>query len=541
MLQNNIAQQSGLISRLSDSQLNQELSRPSGMAPTYLVMSEIQKRQAMRQGGMPSGAKLPVKDQMLQGAVAPAPTMPQSPGPANVDRPLPVAGPAMVGSSEPAGGIPALAAMSRVAGQGVRLPVGYNQSTPPTYANGGVVRFDDGGMVDDDGLVAPVTLAAHRMAPVPISPGASVALPGFNALPASLTQAAYHGVTPLDMAQSYEAADQRYLSQNGIMAPRELNDIQHSIYKNMGGDTAFTSPYDPAIAQYKEQMQGVNPMSQALIKAGAAMMQAPNGSLLAGLGAGLNAGGDAYQSAQAQQRAVQDKMIQAQMAQGVAKVNGMEKAYGLAGQERSDQARQYDAGLNRADAYGKMVSEAPLALFKAKDEQAARLAQIAATNRQITASQQESQDRIGAEFDLARNNATAKVGEAAQGVFQKTIMDEIAARKAAKQKAMPTGMTLTPQQEQEIAQQTYQQMAPIATNAAFRASLGALGSVRDRQGNALESAFVMARGADGKPIVDPKTGRPRLAWNPLIAPYAGALDPNKASDRAYVNAGSPLQ
>jgi hypothetical protein len=64
---------------LSDDDLKQELSSPSGMIPGYIIMSELQDRDALRAGGgsKPQGS---MKDEMLQGLGAVAPSRQYSRG-----------------------------------------------------------------------------------------------------------------------------------------------------------------------------------------------------------------------------------------------------------------------------------------------------------------------------------------------------------------------------------------------------------------------------------------------------------------------------
>ena len=59
MMGSSLGQQQALVGRLSDAQLTQELQSPSGVAPAYLLMSEIQKRQSMRADAGPVTAPKP--------------------------------------------------------------------------------------------------------------------------------------------------------------------------------------------------------------------------------------------------------------------------------------------------------------------------------------------------------------------------------------------------------------------------------------------------------------------------------------------------
>lgn len=55
---------------LSDDDLKKELGSPSGMIPGYIVMSELQDRQAIRAGASGGINNLSMKDEMLGGAGA---------------------------------------------------------------------------------------------------------------------------------------------------------------------------------------------------------------------------------------------------------------------------------------------------------------------------------------------------------------------------------------------------------------------------------------------------------------------------------------
>ena len=407
MIQNNIAQQSSLLSRLSDSQLTQELSSPSGMAPQYLVMSEMQKRQQMRSGGG-GGAKPPIKQQMLaNSAVGPSPTMPEAAAAANVQSPPVPAGPQMVGNNiAPQGGIPALAQMSRVAGSPIARPVGYDQAIPPTYAQGGIVgamRFAGGGPTDDGDLsyfnsnsddiygdggggVTPIdqaTIRGRRPAVVlptsetPVIPKSAVAIPGSSDLDPAFTK----GYAPVDGGQAMpsavanlqfqQAARDSILGNMGVRMPSSINENYGSTYNDiLGGDKAFSQAYDPAIQMYRQQAASQNPISTALMKAGAAMMSAPNGTLLSGLGVGLNSGVDAYSQAQAQQRAIQDKLVQAQMGQGNAVVAG--RVHGLADamQLGSQQQSAYQSAAQQATQMAGNAAQVPYTAGKMASESA---------------------------------------------------------------------------------------------------------------------------------------------------------------------------
>lgn len=65
---------------LSDDDLQKELQNPSGLIPDYIVMSEIQDRQAIRSSTQPGGKRMSMKDELLS-------SMPQQqPMPQNFSR-----------------------------------------------------------------------------------------------------------------------------------------------------------------------------------------------------------------------------------------------------------------------------------------------------------------------------------------------------------------------------------------------------------------------------------------------------------------------
>lgn len=137
MLQNNLSQQQGLVSKLTDPQLALELKNPSGLAPSFLIMSEMQKRQQMRQGM--AGAAGPdsrstVRQQMLQQAGM----LPGAQQPAQQQLPTPP----MMPMSHVAP--PAQGGMNPVAPQPIQMPGHSPMPNIPQiaqrYARGGEVR-----------------------------------------------------------------------------------------------------------------------------------------------------------------------------------------------------------------------------------------------------------------------------------------------------------------------------------------------------------------------------------------------------------------
>lgn len=153
MLNNNLSQQQALVSKLTDPQLTTELKNPSGLAPTYLIMSEMQKRQQMRQGMQGASGPDPrstVRQMMLQqsgqvpGGVPPAPMQstaaPPAQGGLHPPNPAPIP---MPGPPSPL----QMAARAGVQPQGyvdggpIRVKV-----QPMQFAQGGLVKhFDNGG------------------------------------------------------------------------------------------------------------------------------------------------------------------------------------------------------------------------------------------------------------------------------------------------------------------------------------------------------------------------------------------------------------
>lgn len=373
MLMNNVAQQAGTISKLSDSQLSQELANPTGLAPSYLVMSEIQKRQSLRQGagGSQTGPQPTIKQQMM--AKAPAPDQTEAAGSMDGTATPQPAGPQEVpmGQGAGPGGILGLAQMSRVPNSAIKKPVGYDQSQPSAYAMGGpVLRFDGGGDVPAVQVVPMANAASTDMssATPSIPVGRLPTSPGSYDFSKMVSDPGYYGVSPLDYLAAQQGMQQNILANQGIKTPQSLQSNYGSVYNDvLGGDKTFTSPYDPAIAAYKAQMtQGPSPTSMALMKAGAAMMAAPNGTLLQGLGAGLNTGADAYTQAQNAQRAIQDKMLQAQIAQGNALVGGKEHALAGAAAQQQVQGTMYNQAMQNAN---QMSGQALGLITKGRDAQ----------------------------------------------------------------------------------------------------------------------------------------------------------------------------
>ena len=511
MLMNNVAQQAGTISKLSDAQLSQELSNPTGIAPSYLVMSEIQKRQALRSGGSGAGSAGPaptIKQQMM--AKAPAPTMPEVAGSMDGANAPPIPGPqdVPIGQGAGPGGILGLAQMSRVPGMAIRKPVGYDQAQPSAYAFGGPVRgYAEAGPVLGGGDVAAVDVNGQPLPPsgdlasatptIPI--GRLPVAPGSYDFNKALSAPGYYGMSALDYLSGAQGMVGNVLANSGVKAPQSMQDNYQAVYNDvLGGDKTFTSPYDPAIQAYKAQMsQGPSPVAQALMKAGAAMMSAPNGSLLAGLGTGLNSGVDAYSQAQNAQRAVQDKMLQAQIAQGNALVGGKEHALGAAATQQQMQGSMYNSAMQNATTLANQAMQMP---FKAKD------AQDASDRFDAGQAQQISLEGMRQSGDNSRQvqNLTFQLPVQAKMAYDQVYSSTIRAKEMAARQSKPgmmipdpaTGQlpTLPPEtqaQIQQAAQKEAQQAARRYTTAGMQA-LKLPTVVKDNQGNSIQSPYLTA-------------------------------------------------
>lgn len=138
----NLIQVQDNLKSMPDQQLQQVLRTPDPETQ-LLVMSEVQRRQRMRQGAQAQGPKKSIYEQML-GAPGPAPpkapppqgltgALPQAPGAAN---PAPMGGPPMGGLQGIPPGMP---------------PAGPPpEMRPPGLAGGGAVGYADGGGVNSD-------------------------------------------------------------------------------------------------------------------------------------------------------------------------------------------------------------------------------------------------------------------------------------------------------------------------------------------------------------------------------------------------------
>ena len=150
----NIIQIQDDLKGLPDQELISEVQNPSGVAPVYLLLGELQRREKMR--AEHAGKEQPtqtVAEQIIEEAIAPAPPMPMEgspipPGPGQAMPPQPI---------PPAGEVVDVNRMNEViTPQGAEMTdtnmlasTGVGALPAPNigqYAEGGVVGFDNGGM-----------------------------------------------------------------------------------------------------------------------------------------------------------------------------------------------------------------------------------------------------------------------------------------------------------------------------------------------------------------------------------------------------------
>ena len=481
MMGSSLGQQQALVGRLSDAQLTQELQSPSGVAPAYLLMSEIQKRQSMRADAGPVTAPKPnIRQQML--AQTQAQQQPAQAGPV-----------LSTGVNSPPSQMPVTQRGPQVP---LTAPLNPNlapfSSAPgphplPGYAMGGLVQhFDNGGGVqpvnsgnpyagipdaympliasgrmsaaDVDNLirttageaanqsptgqqaVAAVALNRSRMTGAPVSTivQAPMQFDGYNSgslaidpnsstyqkvatniLPAVMSgkdptngatsffnpDIANPGSFPFDpskgqrigqhvfaqtnpngswtaqgngvpgtvqyqQAQSLALPDPSQAAQNAgaIMqqymskAPpvqgldQNIANVQGQVSDPSGAYGNLTKTLQNQIA-YQGQMGKWN----ALMQAGAAMMQAKGSNMLSGLGAGLEAGGASYQQAQANQRALQLALANAQVGQAQEhsryQQGNVQNAMELGKLQSQQQAPYLQTGDTAAKVYGQVEGE----------------------------------------------------------------------------------------------------------------------------------------------------------------------------------------
>ena len=140
----NIIQIQDDLKGLPDQELINEVQAPSGVAPVYLLLGELQRREKMR--AEHAGKEQPtqtVAEQIIEEAIAPAPPMPMGgspippgPGQAMPPQPIPPANQVMPPNIDPN--------MLASAGVGALPAPNVGQ-----YAEGGVVGFQEGGFFDE--------------------------------------------------------------------------------------------------------------------------------------------------------------------------------------------------------------------------------------------------------------------------------------------------------------------------------------------------------------------------------------------------------
>jgi len=331
-MQDNIQAQQGLVSKLSDDQLVKEVKTPSGSAPTYLVMAEMQKRDSIRNAMGGTAPKGTVRDQMLQGAEMRQPEMPLP----QID-PAAIAGMMQARGMAPQGmpgmpqGMPPMPQrMPQGAPQMASMPQ-MPQGAPPAAGIAGAAQmagaqgFANGGAIPHyvDGTPSGIpTLAAG-------------------------TADKFGAMTPEEYLRNLTSTSS-FLNRDNPR-PEDLGTYQSNILNQFGGIGAFTKPFEAPIESAQKQISGMmNPTSQALIQAGAAMMNAPNGSLLSGIGVGLGAGLSGYQKAQLEQRGLQDRMADLQLRQSQAGLQGRMQSMDIGSRERQGDFSQYNTGRTLA-------------------------------------------------------------------------------------------------------------------------------------------------------------------------------------------------
>lgn len=338
-MQDNVLAQQGIVSKLSDDQLVKEVKTPSGSAPTYLVMAEMQKRDSIRNAMGGTAPKGTVRDQMLQGAEMRQPEMPLP----QVD-PAAIAGMMQARGMAPQGmpGMP----------QGMPpMPQGMPQGAPQMAGMPQMPQMPE--MPQGAPPAAGIAGAAQMAGPQGFANGG--AIPHYvdgtpNGLPALLRGTAdrFGSYSPQELAANTDLLSSFYNKDN--LRPEDLGTYQSNILNQFGGIDAFTKPFAAPIDTAQRQLSGMmNPTSQALIQAGAAMMNAPNGSLLSGIGVGLGAGLSGYQKAQLEQRGLQDRMADLQLKQSQAGLTGRMQSMEIGSRERQGDFSQYNTGRTLAE------------------------------------------------------------------------------------------------------------------------------------------------------------------------------------------------
>ena len=348
-----IQQQQQMVSSLTTPQLTMELQQPSSGVPQYLLMGELQKRQQMQTAGVGDvGNPIPsVRQQMIQQAQAamsngraPLPTslggMPGAPAQMAPPAQAPQMAPPSAQGPNMGNGLQGLATM----GQTQNPP---NQAMQ-AYARGGMVqRFDDGGDVDIPAMPGMSMIAAPSDGGGSMPAQAPVQIPAFTG---------YLGMPTAQQAVDYtNAVTNNYLANSNILKPLGM-DANLSKVQGMISDPS--SAYDNPIATLAAQAAKAQSQSkgQALLQAGLAMMSAPGTNLLSGIAAGGQAGLASYQQTQANQRALQMQLANAQVAQA----NAHSQAQQSAVQTAASMTQQQNSSWESAQQRGMQLAEAGL-------------------------------------------------------------------------------------------------------------------------------------------------------------------------------------
>jgi len=471
-MQDNIQAQQGIVSKLSDDQLVKEVKTPSGSAPTYLVMAEMQKRDSIRNAMGGSAPKGTVRDQMLQGAEMRQPRMP-----------MPQVDPA------------AIAGMMQARGMAPRGMLGMPQGMPPMPQGmpQGAPQMPQGAPP-----AAGIAGAAQMAGPQGFANGGAipryandqvVTLPKLSAGTANQ----YGLYSPEEYARNLNTLSDYYNKDN--VRPGDLTSYSSDVMNQFGGPEAFTKPFNAPIDAARSQLSGMmDPRSQALIQAGVAMMGAPNGSLLAGLGVGLGAGMTGYQKAQLEQRGLQDRMADLQLRQSQAGLQGRMQSMEIGSRERQGALGQFNTErqLNAA--------------------QASNILGLNATGATSAQQHAEMGQKIAADIALAKTNNDAAWNRDTRTLGAGAAEKIEATRQSAANNYYQSWVEL---------HKTRAGMAPTAQQqqAAWRDALAAgdsaAATVRDQFGAHGVSPSILA-GPDGRPTIGPiYSAPPRFAPIPL--------------------------
>lgn len=551
-MQDNLQAQQGIVSKLSDDQLVKEVKTPSGSAPTYLVMAEMQKRDSIRNAMGGTAPKGTVREQMLQGAEQRQPQMPMPPvdpaaiagmmqargmapqgmpgmpqGMPPMPQGMPQSAPQMPQGAPPAAGVAGAAQMAGPQGfaNGGAIPVvaPYGAPSNPNLHLVGVesdpatskfVPTNNG-----ENIIANLFASNDRMyadpgkgrlwaqkghaQPQPMTrPGLNIqpafanggAIPRYvdgtpNGIPTLLAGTAdkFGAMTPEEYLRNLTASS-AFLNRENVK-PGDLASYSSNVMSQFGGPEAFTKPYEAPLAAARGQLSGMmDPRSQALIQAGVAMMGAPNGTLLSGLGVGLGAGLSGYQKAQLEQRGLQDRMADLQLRQSQAGLQGRMQSMDIGSRERQGDFSQYNTGRTLAEQQAANMlsvgqtnaanarSSADAAAGRATTMSAARLQEAGATGRAFAGYQ-------------------AAIPAQATEVYAKAYDNDMQRAAAMASKLFPVmpGMQATPVQQQAIDK--------FLSDAHVRASANAKRLASGYVGSALDQSGIHQK------IKDPKTGQ----------------------------------